>query len=77
VLSTISANIFLGKGFGAIYGYFTISIGVGGAIGAWLSGFIHDVTKSYFVAFSRSLAIFAVSAVIFRSPQFSRTPAKR
>jgi hypothetical protein len=32
VLSAISADIFHGKHFGAIFGYFTFSIGIGGAI---------------------------------------------
>ena len=32
VLSAISADIFQGKHFGAIFGYFTFSIGIGGAI---------------------------------------------
>jgi len=38
VLSAISADIFYGKNFGAILGYFTLSIGVGGAAGSWLGG---------------------------------------
>ncbi len=77
VLSAISANIFLGKSFGAIYGYFTISIGIGGAIGAWLGGFIYDVTQSYFRAFSLSIVIFALSVVIvWLSPQLARPKSK-
>lgn len=63
VLSAISADLFLGKNFGAIYGYFTLSIGVGGAFGAWLGGFIYDVTGSYFIAFLVSLACFFTSLV--------------
>lgn len=63
VLSAISADVFLGRSFGAIYGYFTLSIGIGGAFGAWFGGFIHDVMESYFVAFLISLACFAVSIV--------------
>ena len=56
VLSAISIDVFKGKNFGAIFGYFTLSVGVGGAIGAWLGGYIFDVTRSYMVAFSISLA---------------------
>ena len=56
VLSAISADIFHGKHFGAIFGYFTFSIGLGGAIGAWLGGFLFDVTQSYVVPFWVSLA---------------------
>lgn len=56
VLSAISIDVFKGKNFGAIFGYFTLSVGVGGAIGAWLGGYLFDVTRSYMVAFSISLA---------------------
>lgn len=64
VLSAISADIFHGKHFGAIFGYFTFSIGLGGAIGAWLGGFLYDVTKSYAVPFWVSLACLVVSVFI-------------
>jgi MFS family permease len=64
VLSAISADIFHGKHFGAIFGYFTFSIGLGGAVGAWLGGFLFDVTKSYAVPFWVSLACLVVSVFI-------------
>lgn len=64
VLSAISADMFVGKSFGAIYGYFTLSIGVGGAIGAWLGGYIFDLTDSYTVPFSIALACFMTSVII-------------
>ena len=73
VLSTISADLFLGKNFGAIYGYFTMSIGVGGAFGAWLGGFIHDTTDSYFIAFLVAMFCFIASTIniwqVRRSPK--------
>lgn len=73
VLSTISADLFLGKSFGAIYGYFTMSIGVGGAFGAWLGGFIHDATDSYFTAFLVAMLCFVASTAnvwqVRRSPK--------
>jgi MFS family permease len=61
VLSAISADFFLGRSFGAIYGYFTLSIGIGGAFGAWFGGFLYDMTESYFAAFLTTLACFVVS----------------
>jgi predicted MFS family arabinose efflux permease len=64
VLSAISADIFQGKHFGAIFGYFTFSIGIGGAIGAWLGGFLFDVTGSYAIPFWFSLACLIVSVFI-------------
>jgi MFS family permease len=64
VLSAISADIFHGKHFGAIFGYFTFSIGIGGAVGAWLGGFLFDVTHSYAVPFWVSLACLVISVFI-------------
>lgn len=63
VLSAISSDIFLGKSFGAILGYFTLSIGIGGATGSWLGGFIYDVTGSYTSAFGIAIVCFIVSVV--------------
>lgn len=68
VLSAISIDVFKGKNFGAIFGYFTLSVGVGGAIGAWLGGYLFDVTRSYQIAFSISLACLIGSVfVVFMS----------
>ena len=64
VLSAISADIFHGKHFGAIFGYFTFSIGLGGATGAWLGGFLFDITHSYRIPFLVSLACLIVSIFI-------------
>jgi MFS family permease len=64
VLTAISADIFHGKHFGAIFGYFTFSIGLGGAMGAWLGGFLFDVHHNYTTAFWVSLACLIVSVFI-------------
>lgn len=64
VLSAISIDVFKGKNFGAIFGYFTLSVGLGGSIGAWLGGYIFDVTHSYMVAFSISLAALLLSILM-------------
>jgi MFS family permease len=64
VLSAISADIFHGKHFGAIFGYFTFSIGLGGALGAWLGGFLFDLTRSYVIPFWASLGCLVVSTLI-------------
>ncbi|HEX9879307.1 MAG TPA: MFS transporter [Candidatus Binatia bacterium] len=63
VLSAISARLFLGRSFGAIYGYFTLSIGIGGGIGAWLGGLVFDLTASYAAAFLIAIGCFAASVV--------------
>ncbi len=64
VLSAISADIFHGKHFGAIFGYFTFSIGLGGAIGAWLGGYLFDISHSYAIPSWVSLACLVVSVFI-------------
>ncbi|HZD39185.1 MAG TPA: MFS transporter, partial [Terriglobales bacterium] len=64
VLSAISADIFHGKHFGAIFGYFTFSIGLGGAVGAWLGGFLFDITHSYRIPFLVSLTCLILSIFI-------------
>ncbi len=64
VLSSIFADIFLGESFGAVYGYFTLSIGVGGALSAWLGGFLFDLIGNYTTAFSISLFCFGISMIV-------------
>jgi MFS family permease len=64
VLSAISIDVFQGKNFGAIFGYFTLSVGIGGAIGAWLGGYLFDVTHSYLLAFSISLSCLFISIFV-------------
>jgi MFS family permease len=61
LFSAITADIFSGKRFGAILGYFTVSVGIGGALGSWLGGFLHDVSGSYITAFLVSVLLLALS----------------
>lgn len=65
ILSAITADIFAGRGFGHIFGFSVVSVGVGGAIGSWLGGALHDATGNYFVSFTvaNSLLLFSVVAV--------------
>lgn len=61
IFSALSADIFSGKGFGAIFGYSVISVGVGGALGSWLGGFFFDVSGSYLVSFTLSTGVLLLS----------------
>jgi MFS family permease len=47
----ITADIFGGHAFGRIFGSLMIFIGLGGAFGAWFTGFIFDLTGGYVPAF--------------------------
>ena len=58
----VTSDLFAGKNFGAIYGLVTAFNGVGNALGAWLGGFVFDVTGSYAYAFGAAVVAKAVSA---------------
>ncbi len=58
----ITADIFAGRSFGNIFGFMMVFIGTGGALGAWLTGFIFDLTGSYVPAF-----IFLILCALFAS----------
>ena len=47
----VSADLYQGKNFGLIYGFVEGMIGIGGAFGAWVAGFIFDQTQNYLWAF--------------------------
>ena len=66
-----AADLFHGKHFGAIAGFLQTGMGVGGAIGPWLGGFIYDISGSYTNAFIFSMACFssAFLAFFFAAPR--------
>jgi len=57
----ISADLFKGRIFGLIYGIIEGGIGVAGALGAWLAGYIFDIHNSYRWAFVLVIVVFLVS----------------
>ncbi|HWP60434.1 MAG TPA: MFS transporter [Candidatus Acidoferrales bacterium] len=61
IFSALTADIFSGKRFGAILGSFTVSVGIGSALGSWLGGFLHDASGNYVTAFLASILLLAVS----------------
>ena len=63
IFSALTADIFSGKGFGAILGYSTVAVGVGGALGSYLGGVFHDWTGSYNLSFTLSTLVLVVSDV--------------
>ena len=63
IFSALSADIFSGKGFGAILGYAVVSVGVGGALGSWFGGFFYDVSGSYLISFALSAIVLSLSDV--------------
>jgi predicted MFS family arabinose efflux permease len=63
IFSSLTADIFAGRGFGAILGYSTVAVGVGGALGSYLGGAFHDWTGSYTLSFTLSTMLMAVSDI--------------
>lgn len=63
--STIAADLFYGKSFGAIIGAIALFIGAGSGIGPWFGGMIHDWTGSYYEAFwvAQALAFSSVALI--------------
>ncbi len=72
IITAMASQLFQGRRFGVIYGILSIGNGVGGAVGPWFGGAIHDATGSYRVAFLIAVGFCAVGAGCFwlaRSPR--------
>jgi MFS family permease len=59
----VAADLFKGRIFGLIYGFVEAGIGIAGAFGAWIAGFIFDKTQSYQLAFILVIVTFLLSCV--------------
>ena len=51
IIVTLVALLFPGGGIGAIYGTLSLSMGLGAAIGSWISGVLYELTGSYIASF--------------------------
>ena len=51
VISSLTARLFQGQ-VGAVFGLVMIGLGLGGAFGAWLSGWLHEATGDYRAGFA-------------------------
>lgn len=60
-----TADIFPGPRLGTILGVITIGSGLGAAIGSWAAGLLFDLTGSYTVPFTLSIAAYACGSVAF------------
>ena len=64
-LTAATADLFYGRHFGAIAGVLLTGMGIGGAIGPWLGGFLYDVYGSYTGAFALSMVAIALACACF------------
>jgi MFS family permease len=60
-----AADIFHGRHYGAISGFLLTGMGLGGIIGPWLGGYIHDLSGSYTGAIIGSMISFAISGTAY------------
>jgi MFS family permease len=79
VVGAIPAEIFQGRHYGTIFGSLMLASIVGGAIGPWLTGVLHDATGSYTLAFWIAIGCTVVSALAIwlAAPRHVRVVAGR
>lgn len=58
----VTSDLFSGRNFGSIYGFIALFSGFGSALGAWLGGYVYDLSGSYMIAFGVAVAGNAASA---------------
>lgn len=63
VFMASAADLFHGPAIGAIYGLVEGSVGVGGAFGSWIGGYVFDRTDSYLWAFGVAALAAALAGV--------------
>jgi MFS family permease len=65
IITAMASELFGGRRFGVIYGALNLANGVGGALGPWFGGAMHDLTGSYRVAFLAAIGFSACGAACF------------
>ena len=64
VISSLTARLFQGQ-VGAVFGLVTIGLGLGGAFGAWVAGWLYEVTGSYAAGQGVAIAAAATGITVF------------
>lgn len=63
IMGAVVLEIFQGAHYGSIFGSIMLAALAGGAAGPWVTGFLHDLTGDYTIAFSIGIAVSLLSAV--------------
>ena len=61
-MGAVVLEIFEGPHYGSIFGTVMLAALAGGAAGPWLTGFLHDLTGTYTLAFATGMAVSLISA---------------
>jgi MFS family permease len=79
VMGAIPAEIFEGRNFGTIFGTVMVAAILGGAVGPWAAGVMHDQFGTYLAVFVICTALSVISAIAIwlASPRKVRTVAGR
>ncbi|UCG06647.1 MAG: MFS transporter [Desulfobacterales bacterium] len=74
----VAADLFKGKVFGLIYGFVEAGVGIAGAFGAWVAGYIFDKTQSYQMAFILVIVVMLLSCLFIwlAAPRKFRLPSE-
>jgi MFS family permease len=62
IMGAVVLEIFQGKHYGSIFGTIMLAALAGGAAGPWVTGFLHDLTGSYTIAFVIGIGVSGLSA---------------
>jgi MFS family permease len=65
VLFAGAADIFNGRNFGTAAGMLLTGMGLGGAIGPWLGGYLYDITGGYDYAFLLCSACIVLASISY------------
>jgi len=72
MISTLAALRYRGTHFGRIYGLISIGMGLGGFLGAWIGGLLHDATDGYAAVMIFSASALALAAATLGSEASAR-----
>jgi cyanate permease len=72
MISTLATLRYRGRHFGRIYGLISIGMGLGGFLGAWIGGLLHDATGGYAAVMVFSAAALALAAATLGSEARAR-----
>jgi MFS family permease len=63
IYSSIAAEIFQGRNFGAIFGSLSVATTLGAASGPWVTGILYDSTGHYSAGFALAIGLLGISCV--------------